>query len=199
MNIKLGINKTSKLALYKTRKENIKLNINTYLRGTMTPGKRLKLKLRSGTHALGNELKRWSSRNNNGCCKCCASDKLEDVIHFVSQCSKFSGNRKDFLKNLLDLFPADDVVDRSFIKNCFVDKFQFLKLVLSSDFSFLQIIPDKIHSNCHSFLLQIYATGSKLIFSPLSSDVHVTTKTFFSHLCRNAGSERERERESQYQ
>jgi len=82
----------------------------------MTPGKRLKLKLRSGTHDLGNELRCWSSRNNDGCCKCCGGDKLEDVMHFVSQCSKFIDKRKDFLNNLLEIFPTDDVMDRSFIQ-----------------------------------------------------------------------------------
>jgi len=39
LNIKSGINNTSKLELYKTRKENINLNIKTYLRGIMTPGR----------------------------------------------------------------------------------------------------------------------------------------------------------------
>jgi len=62
--------------------------MSMYLRGVMTPGKRLEYKLRSGTHALGNELKRWSSRNNNGNCKCCHTNSLEDVMHFVAQCRK---------------------------------------------------------------------------------------------------------------
>jgi hypothetical protein len=102
--------------------------MNIYIKGIITPGKRLKYKLRSGTHALGNELRRWSSRNNNGNCKCCNSGKLEDVMHFVAQCPKLLQYRKDFLNNLLKLFPADDVTDRFLIQNCFQDNQIFLNI-----------------------------------------------------------------------
>ena len=96
-NINLGINKSSKLSLHNIRSENINLDMSMYLRDVMTRGKRRKYKLGSGTHALGNELKRWSSRNNNGNCKCCDSNSLVDVMHFVAQCPKFLENRKIFL------------------------------------------------------------------------------------------------------
>ena len=54
--------------------------------------------------------------------------ELEDVMHFVAQCPKLLQYRKDFLNNLLKLFPADDVTDRFLIQNCFHDNLNFLNL-----------------------------------------------------------------------
>ena len=179
VNIKTGIDNSSKLALYNIREENISLDISTYLRGIMTPGKRLKFKLRSGTHALGNELKRWSARNTDGNCKCCDADKLENVTHFVAECSKFIDDRKQFLNDLLHLLPTGDVKDRFLIQNCFHDDLKLLKFVLSDNFGFLNFNLEKIHEITHAFLYKIYLIRNKLIFS--------TTKTI-SPLDCNVGS-----------
>ena len=65
-NISEGLNSSSKLALYKELIEFPSLEFKSYLRGVMSAGKRLKLKLRSGTNALGAELKRWSGRDSEG-------------------------------------------------------------------------------------------------------------------------------------
>jgi len=56
------------MALYKDLIEFPSLEFKNHLRGVMSAGKRLKLKLRTGTNALGAELKRWSGRDENGVC-----------------------------------------------------------------------------------------------------------------------------------
>ena len=72
-----GLSKSSKLALCKDLVESPTLGFKCYLKGVMCSGKRLKFKLRSGTNALGAELKRWSGRDENGGCKCCDSGATE--------------------------------------------------------------------------------------------------------------------------
>jgi len=114
-------------------------------------------------------------------------------MHFVAQCPKLLQYRKDFLNNLLKLFPADDVADRFLIQNSFHDNQKILNLVLAGDCGFLKVMPENIHSIINSFLKQIYVTRCKLIFFPMSSDDHATAKAtankaFFSPLNRNVGS-----------
>jgi len=61
--------------------------------------KRLKFKLRSGTNALGQELRRWRGEVK---CESCNMGVIiiEDVEHFVMQCPKFEKRRKTVLKDL---------------------------------------------------------------------------------------------------
>jgi len=180
--MRVGIDKSSKLALYNVREEILSLEFKDYLTRVMSPGKRLKFKLRSGTNALGEELRRWASRNETGNCKCCEQDCLEDTAHFVARCPRYAKHRKKFIHNLKHLLPADDVDGRSVINtfSSLNDNFsnsingwqlKFLKFLLADHLDLSPEIAKKVYEEINSFLDEIYSYRNKCIFSPLNGNV----------------------------
>jgi len=69
-----------------------------HVKGVIDNGKRLQFKLRSGTNAQGQEMKRWG--RGEGKCESCNMGVIEDVEIFVMQCPKYEKRRKIFLKDL---------------------------------------------------------------------------------------------------
>jgi len=137
----------------------------------MSAGKRLKVKLRSGTCALGIELKRWTRRDDSGKCKCCDLDCIEDPFHFVAVCPKFVDERNKLKTELLEIFTTDGVQGRNFIKVCCADNDRFLKLILARCFSFSKEIVSQVFSKINAFLAEIYVVRNTFIFSPLNGNV----------------------------
>ena len=161
-----GLSKSSKLALYKDLVESPTLGFKCYLKGVMCSGKRLKFKLRSGTNALGAELKRWSARDNDGACKCCTVGALEDVKHFVVDCPKYAAVRKELIGSLTKLFSTGDAKGTEFLsvlqgKN----KTNLLKLILAHEIDHSKVICKKFDKLVHCFLYEIYEIRNSFIFS----------------------------------
>ena len=171
-NINKGLSESSKLALYKDLIEFPSLEFKSYLKGVMCDGKRLKFKLRSGTNALGAELKRWSGRDENGVCKCCDSGATEDVKHFVVDCLAYARQRKELISNLLQLFSTGDVKDKNFhIILSVRDNDSLLKLILADEIEHSKEICKKFDRLVTCFLSQIYKIRNLCIFSPLNTCV----------------------------
>jgi len=89
--------KCHKLELFRELERDLKIVMKPYVKRVVDDGKRLKVKFRSGTNALGQEMKRWG--RGEGKCESCNMGVIEDVEHFVILCPKYE-RRNIFLKNL---------------------------------------------------------------------------------------------------
>ena len=83
------IQNTNKLTFLKSLKEVYKSE--KYLKINNSGNRRAITKLRTSNHTLAIEAGRWTNmERGNRLCKQCTENKIEDEIHFLFQCTKYT-------------------------------------------------------------------------------------------------------------
>jgi len=95
----LGMRGKEKLQIYLQANEGIEFK--PYLKGTLTVGKKLLFRFRSGNVGLNGTMS-MTNREQDPSCPCCGSN-CEDVVHAVVQCPHYQPHRTHFLHNLRTL------------------------------------------------------------------------------------------------
>ena len=86
------IQNTNKLTFLKSLKEVYKSE--KYLKINNLGTRRAITKLRTSNHTLAIEAGRWTNiERGNRLCKQCTENKIEDEIHFLFQCTKYTAER----------------------------------------------------------------------------------------------------------
>ena len=86
------IQNTNKLTFLKSLKEVYKSE--KYLKINNSGNRRAITKLRTSNHTLAIEAGRWTNIERENRCKQCTENKIEDEIHFLFQCTKYTAERQ---------------------------------------------------------------------------------------------------------
>lgn len=152
------INQSSKLKEYSKIKES--WGIEKYILRKLEPGRRLKIKFRSGTSGLMEEL----GRRQNGEKKCpnCDENVDETVEHLLVSCIAYDNTRKEYLDKLLEIIKGKIEEDK-------IDSELLLGLMLGRWHPNLtQAEIDSIDEISVSYFASVWTERNKKKFNPQS-------------------------------
>ena len=118
------IQNTNKLTFLKSLKEICR--IEKYLTIKNFSNRRAITKLRTSNHTLAIEAGRWTNtERENRLCKQCTQHQIEDEIHFLFECTKYTTERQTTFETIKTKTNIDLSINQNKIEN--------LKLLFDSD------------------------------------------------------------------
>ena len=107
---------TNKLSFLKSLKETYRYE--NYLTIKNFSNRRAITKLRVSNHTLAIEVGRWTKiERQNRICKQCTQHKIEDEIHLLFECTKYTGERKTTFETIKKITNIDLSIKENEIEN----------------------------------------------------------------------------------